>query len=177
MTIRTLLMMALLCTPALWSELETVPHVDIARYLGTWAEIARFPNKYQEGCVDSTAQYTQAKGYIQVKNTCTTADGKKKDATGRAKIADAAKPGQLKVNFTPFFIRMFGVGWGNYWIIELGNNYEYAVVSEPKMESLWILARNKPMSKATYDGIVQRLKAKGFSTEKLIVAPKALSDN
>lgn len=170
-------MTILLCAPALWAELETVPHVDIDRYLGTWEEIARFPNKYQEGCVDSTAQYTQAKCYIQVKNTCITADGKKKDVTGRAKIADTSKPAQLKVNFTPFFIRMFGVGWGNYWIIELGSNYEYAVVSEPKMEYLWILARNKPMSKATYNDIVQRLKAKGFSTEKLMVAQKALSDN
>lgn len=176
MIIKTLTLTLFLCVPTLWASLEAVEHVDIARYLGTWEEIARLPNKYQEGCINSTANYAQAKGYIEVKNSCTTADGKTKDITGRAKIDDPSHPGRLKVNFTPFFIRMFCIGWGNYWIIELDKDYQYAVVIEPNMEYLWILARHKPMNKATYNDLVQRLKAKGFSMDKLIVAPKALSD-
>lgn len=177
MIIKTLTLTVFLSTPTLWANLEAVEHVDIARYLGTWEEIARLPNKYQEGCIHSTAHYSQPKDYIEVKNSCTTADGKTKDVTGRAKVDDPTQPGRLKVNFTPFFIRFFGVGWGNYWIIELDKDYHYAVVSEPKMEYLWILARHKPLSKTVYNNIVQRLKAKGFSLEKLIVAPKAISDN
>lgn len=164
-----------LCAPVLFAELTTVAHVDLPRYLGTWQEIARFDNKHQEGCLETEAQYTQLKDFIEIKNTCTLADGKKKTVTGRAKVENHETHAQLKVNFTPFLIRMFGVGWGNYWIIDLGANYEFAVVSEPKMERLWILSRTKPMSKTVYDEVIARLKEKGFATEKLVVAKDGVS--
>lgn len=156
------------------SELTTVQSVDIAKYLGTWQEIARFENKHQQGCIATQAMYTQKKGYIEIKNTCTKADGSEKEVFGRAKIADATNA-KLTVNFTPLFIRMWGIGWGNYWIIDLGPNYEYAVVSEPKKESLWILSRQKPMTKARYDEIAKRLQEKGFDVSKLIVSKDAIA--
>lgn len=159
------------------AELETVSHVDIIRYLGTWHEIARLENKYQEGCIGSTAQYSQAKNYIEIKNSCVLADGSKKEVTGRAKIDDATSNAKLLVNFTPWFIRMWNAGWGKYWIIELGKDYDYVVVSEPKMKSLWILQRQKPMSKTLYNDIINRLKVKGFAVEKLVVSKNGVSDS
>jgi apolipoprotein D and lipocalin family protein len=39
-------------------ELRTVPHVDIERYVGTWYEIASFPQRFQRGCTGTTATYT-----------------------------------------------------------------------------------------------------------------------
>lgn len=157
------------------SALETVKHVDLAKYLGKWEEIARFDTKHQKGCVSSQAEYTQNKGYIAVKNSCVLEDGKNKEVTGRAVVDDSTTNAKLKVNFTPFYIRMFNIGWGNYWIIELGENYDYAVVSEPKMEYLWILSRQKPMKKARYDAIIEGLKVKGFKTENLILSTNAVS--
>lgn len=158
----------------LQAELSTVTTVDIARYLGKWHEIARFDTKHQKGCVESTAEYSQKDGYIEVKNQCLLSDGKMKEVVGRAKVDDAISKAKLKVNFTPAFIRLFGVGWGNYWIIELGEHYEYAVVSEPKMEYLWILAREKPMKKELYASIIERLQRKGFKTENILLANNAL---
>lgn len=38
--------------------LATVAHVDLARYSGTWFEIASFPQRFQAGCVASRAEYT-----------------------------------------------------------------------------------------------------------------------
>ncbi|MGE3259678.1 MAG: lipocalin family protein, partial [Geobacter sp.] len=32
--------------------LETVARVDLQRYLGRWYEIARYPNRFQQGCQD-----------------------------------------------------------------------------------------------------------------------------
>ncbi len=156
------------------AELGTVPNVDLGKYVGSWEEIARFDNKHQQGCQNSRAEYTKKGDLIEVKNSCTLADGKLKEVTGRAKIGDEGDNAKLKVNFTPFFIRMFGVGWGNYHIIELGDNYEYAVVSEPTMEYLWILSRNRPMKQELFDAISSRLKAKGFDTSKLIIGKDAV---
>lgn len=173
---RTLLFISFLAANALQAELETVPSVDIAKYLGKWHEIARFDTKHQKGCVESIAEYSQKDGYIEVKNHCVLSDGKQKEAMGRAKIDDTVSNAKLKVNFTPAFIRFFGVGWGNYWIIELGEHYEYAVVSEPKMEYLWVLSREKPMKKELYESIIERLKHKGFKTQNLILSNNALKD-
>ena len=40
------------------STLEVVPSVDLERYIGTWYEIARYPNGFQsEDCVATTATY------------------------------------------------------------------------------------------------------------------------
>ena len=41
--------------------LKTAPFVDLSRYAGQWYEIARYPNKFQEGCVGSKATYISAK--------------------------------------------------------------------------------------------------------------------
>ncbi len=39
--------------------LPTVPAVDLPRYLGTWFEIAKFPNWFQRKCVANTrAEYS-----------------------------------------------------------------------------------------------------------------------
>lgn len=155
--------------------LEAVPSVDLTKFVGLWHEIARFENKHQEGCKVSQATYTQKEGYIEAVNSCTMADGKVKKATGRLKTVEGDNSNaKLKVNFTPAFIRLFGVGWGDYWIIDLGANYEYAVVSGPKMERLWVLSREKSMSKELYDDIVTKLKSKGFDTSKLVVGEDAV---
>jgi apolipoprotein D and lipocalin family protein len=142
--------------------LRTVEKVDLSRYVGKWHEIARFPNRFQEGCRDTTATYSlREDGKIRVVNECK--KGTEIDrAEGVAEVVDTETWAKLRVNFVPEWIRWIGVGWGNYWIIDLGENYEYAVVSEPSREYLWILAREPRLSRATFDGILSRLKAQGF---------------
>lgn len=164
-----------LCATIGRAELATVANVDLDRYIGVWEEIARFENKHQIGCSKSRAEYKKDGDKIAVKNSCTLTDGKSKEVTGTAKVGDEKDNAKLKVNFTPFFIRMFGVGWGNYHIIELGAEYDYAVVSEPTMQYLWILSRHRPMKKDLYDAVVKRLQEKGFDTSKLVVESDAVA--
>src|SRR5512143_2983989 len=69
------------------SPLETVPYVDLNRYIGVWYEIARYPNSFQEGCVGSRATYAlRYDGNISVLNECydKTFDGKVRSAKGKA---------------------------------------------------------------------------------------------
>ncbi len=86
-----------------------------------------------------------------------------------AKPADITTNAKLKVRFDPFPVNLFKA---DYWIIELGADYEYAVVSNPAKKYLWILNRTPHMDAAVYDGILFRLAQRGFDTSKLVLTPQ-----
>ena len=155
-------------------ELEVVPSVDLTRYVGRWYEISRLPNAFQKKCADTvTANYTmRANGKIEVINRCRKASGEYATAKGKAKIVDKKTNAKLKVTFFwPFY--------GDYWILDLGPNYEYAVVGEPGRKYLWILSRSPRMDEALYQQLLQKMAAKGFNTDRMIRTsqPPASSDS
>lgn len=144
-------------------ELKTVAHVDLERYLGKWYEIARYDHRFERGCSEVEAIYTKRDdGMIGVLNRCfIKEDNKTKEAHGRAKVVDEETNSKLKVTFFwPFY--------GNYWIIELAEDYRFVVVSEPKKEYFWILSRTPVMEQDDLDGILERATALGFDARKLI---------
>jgi len=139
---------------------DVVAHVDLNRYTGTWYEIASFPQRFQQGCRNTKAVYTlKENGTIEVLNSCFRNNGID-TAKGRAWVVDATTNAKLKVSF-------FWPFRGDYWIIELGKEYEYAVVGNPDRKYCWILSRTTRMDKMVYEGIVKRLQEKGFDTGKL----------
>ena len=144
--------------------LETVPSVDLARYAGTWYEIASYPQRFQKGCTGTTATYTlRDDGKVEVLNRCArdSLNGRVTVAKGKAKVVDTRTHAKLKVSF-------FWPFWGDYWIIDLGRDYEYAVVGHPKRKYLWILSRTPVMDETVYDGILDRLRAQGYDTKRLV---------
>jgi apolipoprotein D and lipocalin family protein len=139
---------------------EVVPQVDLVRYTGRWYEIASFPQRFQKGCTDSRAEYRILdNGTVEVLNSCFR-NGKVDTAKGKAWVVDTATNAKLKVSF-------FWPFRGDYWIIDLGKDYDYAVVSAPSRKYLWILSREKLMSAALYDRIVANLKDRGFDIVRL----------
>lgn len=143
------------------SELEVVSKVDLNRYLGKWYEIAHLPAKFQEGCEQTTATYTlREDGTISVLNECTR-NGKHSQSKGKAKVADKASGAKLKVTFFwPFY--------GDYWIIKLGENYEYSVVGSPDLKYLWILSRTPQMDEKLYGDLLNFAGSKGFNVANII---------
>ena len=144
--------------------LETVDFVDLARYVGQWYEIARYPHRFQEGCVGSKATYSlRDDGRIGVLNECydKSFSGKLRSVKGKARVVDKESNARLKVVFFwPFA--------GDYWIIDLGKDYEYAVVGHPDRKFLWILSRTPDMEEEVYQGILMRLQKQEYDTAKLI---------
>ena len=148
--------------------LATVTHVDLERYLGTWYEIASFPQSFQRGCTATSATYSlRADGDIDVVNRCRNGslEGEERVARGRARVVDRSTNARLEVSFfRPF--------WGDYWIIDLGSSYEFAVIGHPSRDYLWILSRTRSMEPAVYDGIVARLRGMGYEVERLNRTPQ-----
>ncbi len=151
------------------SELKTVSSVDLKRYGGKWFEIARYPNKFQKQCVgNTTATYTiKTADKIEVLNQCVKKDGVIADAKGDARIVDKTTNAKLEVRFAPKFLSFISSVWGDYWIIDLDENYQYAAVGDPKREYFWILSRKPEMDDATYQNILRRVEQKGFNPGKV----------
>lgn len=148
--------------------LATVAHVDLARYAGTWFEIASIPQRFEQGCVASRAEYApRPDGTIRVVNVCRdrTFDGPERRAEGTARVVDATTNAKLAVTF-------FWPFRGDYWVIELDPSYRFAVVGHPSRDYLWILARTPTLDAATYDGIVARLAQRGYDTSRLRRMPQ-----
>jgi apolipoprotein D and lipocalin family protein len=146
-----------------YPELPVVEHVDLSRYIGKWYEIASFPQSFQKGCNCSTAEYFLTdEGYIRVLNSCRkgSVDGELKTAEGKAWIEDEKTNAKLSVQF-------FWPFKGDYWIIELAEDYSWAVVGHPNREYLWILSRTPKMESAQYNTILDKVRKKGFDISKL----------
>ncbi len=143
------------------NSLEVVPHVELEKYLGKWFEIAHLPARFQEGCSQTTATYALSKnGDVSVLNECIK-NGKLKHARGKAKVVDKTTGAKLKVTFFwPFY--------GDYWIINLDKDYEYAVVGTPNRKFLWVLSRSPQMDDKLLSQLLEFAKTKGFDTQKII---------
>lgn len=159
------------------SPVRTVAAVDVTRYMGTWHEVAKYPNFFQRKCVaDTTATYRLlGAGRVEVTNRCRTADGSFIQAVGEARQQGAAESPKLKVRFAPEWLSFLPMVWGNYWIIDLDPAYRLAAVSEPTREYLWILSRTPTVDAGAYAALVSRLQAQGFDTSRLEVARASLA--
>jgi apolipoprotein D and lipocalin family protein len=160
----TLFIVSFLISAAMKAQpLQTVPNVDLRKYAGKWFEIASFPQRFQKRCHCTTAEYTPTdKGYIIVENRCNkdSVKGKLSYIKGKAFIVENTGNAKLKVQF-------FWPFKGDYWIIDLAEDYSYAVVSNPNIKYLWILSRTPKLDATVYQQITIRLKAKGFDLTKL----------
>ncbi|WP_318527326.1 lipocalin family protein [Ruegeria aquimaris] len=144
--------------------INAVSALDIDRYLGRWYEIARFPNRFEEGCVGVTADYAlRDDGQVSVTNTCRKGalDGPVTTAEGVARVEG---PGKLSVTFVPWlpFAR------GDYWVLYIDGGYTVAAIGTPRGKTGWILAREPRIGADMRARAEAALTANGYDTSKLI---------
>jgi len=148
--------------------------VDLARYAGRWYEVARFPNRFQAMCAgETTADYTLLPdGPIRVVNACRTADGGVTRAEGRARLAERNGPtSKLRIRFAPGFLSFLPMVWGNYWILDVTDDYGAALVGDPNRRYLWILSRTPRLDEATYQRMVSTAVTQGYDVALLMRSP------
>lgn len=149
-------------------RLRTVSRVDLERYMGKWYEVARYPNPYQDGVVGVIAEYAlKDDGTISVRNLgrSESLDAELTESTATAWVTDTTTNARWYVQFIwPFK--------ADYWIIDLDEAYQYAVVGQPERERLWILSRTPNLSPATLDGIYRRLRSNGYDTSRIRPTPQ-----
>lgn len=157
----TLLVLVALAAPLAISaqkkEITTVATVDLQKFTGKWYEIGRIPNKFQAKCAGNvSATYTRkSNGDLEAQNDCLATNGIAMSSKGDVKVVDKATHAKLKAS------------WGDFWIIDLDPQYQYAAVSDAKGNTLWILGRAPKMSDAVYQAILRRVEAMGFNPGKV----------
>ena len=150
-------------------SVKTIATLDVPRYLGTWYEIAKFPNWFQKKCVSNTKAVYTAKpdGNLRVLNSCKTAGGETSEAEGLARQIGAKDSPKLEVRFAPEWLSFIPLVWGDYWVIDLDPQYQVAAVSDPRREYLWVLSRTPQLDPKVYADLLQRLKQQQFDIQKL----------
>lgn len=123
-------------------QVQSIPHLDVERYLGRWYEIGRLPLKWEPtGASNVTATYSMNDdGTIRVDNRCFDDKNEPTQSIGRAKQA-GEKTSELTVSFLPEFLRWIPFTEGDYWVLKLDDGYEHALVGTPDHTNLWLLAR------------------------------------
>jgi apolipoprotein D and lipocalin family protein len=144
----------------------TVDSVDLNKYQGTWYEIAKLPNSFQDHCIkNTTANYEiNGEGDIIVINRCIDEDGESDDAEGLARIVDKKTNSKLEVSF----VSLFGwqLFWGDYWILGLDEDYQYVCVGTPSRKYGWILSRAHKMNEIDLEKCYQIFEKNGYARTK-----------
>lgn len=154
---------------------ETVAHVDLGRYAGLWFEISKIPNRFQTHCMkDTTAEYRlRGDERIDVVNSCVTDSGKLDTAEGIARVVDGKTNAKLEVSFVDFF--GWHLFWGDYWVLDLGEDYAYAVVGTPSRRFGWVLSRTATLSEGDSRQVDEALRRNGYNPDDFQASPQTPS--
>ncbi len=148
--------------------LKTVAHVDLARYMGDWRVIANVPYFAERGCVDSIEGY-RARSDGRIDNFFTFRKGS--FSAPQKQIHAVASVYNHQTN-AEWRIRFFGVVNAKYFITDLDPHYRWVVVAHPSRKYGWIMAREKSLPEATYQGILKRLEQQGYSASQFQKVPQ-----
>jgi apolipoprotein D and lipocalin family protein len=142
--------------------LATVPALDLDRFAGQWFEIAHLPRPTQVACTGTQASYARTSATtLTLVHQCNvgTLDGPVRQVVANAVVEDPAAPAKLSVDFGGFY--------GAYWVIDVGAQYEYAVVGHPSRDYLWVLSRTPKLDAGTLAAVLKRAGDDGFDVTKL----------
>jgi apolipoprotein D and lipocalin family protein len=152
---------------------ETVENLDLQRYIGLWNQVGAIPQDFAENCVrNTTAEYAVLEnGLIEVKNSCTQADGEVSVAMGRARINDEFNdPARLEVTFVQIAGTWIFALSGDYWVIGLDEDYQWALVGHPELNGLYILARDNQLDHETLKMMRDKIESVGYDSCDVIMS-------
>jgi apolipoprotein D and lipocalin family protein len=151
-------------------EPQTVPSVDLDRYLGTWYEIARLPLRHVPAdYTDITATYSlNPDGTVRVDNRAFNGEGEPEQSVGEAIVLEGSGNAKLEVSFMPDGLKWIPFTTGDYWILRLDEDYRTALVGTPDRKHLWLLSRTPTPDASTRQSFLDTAAQQGFELGELI---------
>src|SRR5580692_1356275 len=147
--------------------LDVASNVDLSRFQGKWYEIARLPRTTQTDCHGTTAFYTLgSNGSLSLVNQCNvgSAEGPLKTVSMTATVPNGSVPAKLALDVGGYV--------GDYWILEVGSEYEYAVIGHPSRLYWWVLSRTPSLDASTMQGLIARATSQQFEMSQLQYTPQ-----
>ena len=91
------------------------------------------------------------------------ADGSVESVQGVAKVVSGSENAKLKVSFfRPFY--------GNYWVLALGEQYDWVLVGEPGREFGWVLSRSPQINAASLSAALDKAVQLGYARDQFKVS-------
>ena len=151
------------CSVGIPDGATAVQNFAAKKYLGKWYEIARFDFRFEKNLNNVTAEYSMKEnGHIKVDNRGYDYLKKEwKQSTGEARFVGNENVARLKVSF-------FKPVWAGYNVIDLDENYKYALVAGNSLEYLWILSREKTIPEDIKQRFLEKAKSGGYNISNLI---------
>jgi len=150
----------------------TVASVDPVRYAGTWYELGSVKQFFSAGLVNTTANYTvtpDGQALVVVNSgRYFAANGPESTVIGSAFPVDSTFA-RLNVSFSGSNSTQPP---GNYWIVDLDPDYQWAIVSDASGQSGFILSRTKSVTPAAYQDLLNRAEAKGVNIGAITPTPQ-----
>jgi apolipoprotein D and lipocalin family protein len=147
-------------------EPSVAPNFELERFQGRWYEVARIPRDYDQRCHDTTADYRLvAPGKLELHHQCRlrSATGSLSEFVAPATVDDPNVPAKLTLDL--------GLYRGSYWVLEVGNDYDYALIGHPSLTMLWVLSRTKTLPADVLAGLKQRASREGYDPGALVMTP------
>ncbi len=149
--------------------LASAAHVDLDRFIGSWFEIARLPDKQDKDCVsDARATYARTDDGLRMLSLCRREDGSIRRSTGRAKLADDATQSRFKMSYSHSVLDALPFMWSDYTIIDVADDYSTAIVGAADRKHLWFLSRQPTVPDAANQDFMNKARAQGFDTSALV---------
>ncbi len=142
---------------------QPVAHVDPARMMGRWYEVARLPNMTQKGCQAGTSDWTRASEGFAVVQACHrgSPDGPLAEWKAHARVADPVSNAKFKMSFFGGLISQ------EYWVLDDRADEGWLILATHDGKYLWLMAQKPVLPMAVKTEAVARIKQLGFDTGRL----------
>ncbi|WP_312078893.1 lipocalin family protein [Chryseobacterium sp.] len=151
------------CSVGIPENAVAVQNFNSEKYLGKWYEIARFDYKFEKDMDNVTATYSlNEKGNIKVQNRGYNYVKKEwKESVGEARFVNSKTEARLKVSF-------FKPIWAGYNVIDIDDDYQYALVVGHNVKYIWILSRSTEIPESIRLRFLEKAQKLGYNTDDLI---------
>lgn len=151
------------CSVGIPKGATAISNFNSEKYLGKWYEIARFDYKFEKNMDNVTAEYSlNPDGTIKVKNRGYNYVKKEwKESVGEARFVNNKSEARLKVSF-------FKPIWSGYNVIDIDDDYKYALVVGHSTKYIWILSRTKEIPESIKQRFLAKAQKLGYNTGELI---------
>ena len=159
---------ATLSVSACDADPKVASSLDLECFQGRWYEIARIPRDYDAACHDTVADYRLTRpGALELTHRCHlgSTTGPLSQFRAPATVDDPAVQAKLSLQI--------GLYRGDYWVLEVGPDYDYAVIGHPSLTMLWVLSRKPTLDPGTYRELVEHAQREGFATASLRMTPQS----
>jgi apolipoprotein D and lipocalin family protein len=142
---------------------KVVDRMEIGKFLGSWYVVGLLPSAFEKGAANGIETYSlDEKGLIRVEYVFYKGGpgGKKTVMHQKGWIMDKERNTEWKVQ--PLWPLKLP-----YLIIDLADDYRYAVVGTNNYKYVWIMSRTPEIHESDYEGILSRLSERGYKVEDI----------